>query len=64
MRAAPRASAQGQQRQAAVLPTIKALLVFEEPIVGLLTTTNNDRAWASTIVWAPIRAAKDLRDTP
>jgi hypothetical protein len=31
---------------------------------GAIGDDDNDRPWASTVVWAPIRAAEDLRDTP
>jgi len=34
------------------------VLVFEEPIVFLSATTTTPPA----VVWAPIRAARDLRD--
>jgi hypothetical protein len=61
MRAARRASAQKAGR--AGRRSGKALLVFEAPMAELSAPANNDRPWASTVVWAPIRAAEDLRDT-
>jgi len=41
----------------------KAVLVFEEPIAELSATTVHPTT-QPVVVWAPVRAAKDLRDTP
>jgi len=38
----------------------KAVPVFEESIAELSATTTT----RPVVVWAPLRAAKDLRDTP
>ncbi len=50
---------QGQQGQAA---SGKAVLVFEEPVAELSATAVCP-ATPPAVVWAPVRAPGDLRDT-
>ena len=55
-----RAAIQSQQGQVA---SRKAVLVIEEPIAELSAATVHSTT-QPVVVWAPFRAAKDLRDTP